>query len=102
MTTPRKNPAAVALGRLGGLKGGKTKGATKARSSEQARAAAMVRWGGLKVESRECQQCANFKDLGPTQDNHCICTYHLMGVTRTMHVAYESSKGTCFVPRDSV
>ena len=32
------------------------------------------------------------------QDNHCICTKHLMGVTRTMHVTYELTKGTCFSP----
>lgn len=49
------------------------------------------------VDERECQQCAHFKDLGPTQDNHCICTKHLMGVVRTMHACYEIAKGTlCF------
>lgn len=37
-----KNPAAVALGKLGGLAG---KGDAKARTSAQARAAAMKRWG---------------------------------------------------------
>jgi len=36
-----KNPAAVALGRLGGRAG---KGKAKARTTEQARAAAMKRW----------------------------------------------------------
>lgn len=46
MTTPRKNPAAVALGRLGGAAG---KGKAKARTSEQARAAAMARWGKRKA-----------------------------------------------------
>ena len=42
-----KNPAAVALGRLGGLKGGKAR-ATKLspeRRSEIARQAARARWG---------------------------------------------------------
>ncbi len=41
-----KNPAAVALGRLGGLKGGKArwKGTTKKERSEIARKAALVRW----------------------------------------------------------
>ena len=44
---PEKNPAAVALGRLGGLKGGKARAASltaKARS-EIARKAAKKRWG---------------------------------------------------------
>lgn len=41
-----KNPAAVALGRLGGLKGGKAraKNMTKKQRSEAARKAALVRW----------------------------------------------------------
>ena len=37
----RKNPAAVALGRLGGKAG---KGKAKARTTEQCRAAALARW----------------------------------------------------------
>lgn len=41
-----KNPAAVALGRLGGLKGGKARAATltKKRRAEIARRAARARW----------------------------------------------------------
>jgi hypothetical protein len=41
-----KNPAAVALGRLGGLKGGKARAAkmTKKQRSESARKAALARW----------------------------------------------------------
>ena len=41
-----KNPAAVALGRLGGLKGGRARAATltKARRAEIARRAAKARW----------------------------------------------------------
>jgi hypothetical protein len=41
-----KNPAAVALGRLGGLKGGKARweGTTKAQRSEAGRRAARARW----------------------------------------------------------
>jgi len=41
-----KNPAAVALGRLGGLKGGKAraKKLTKKERSEAARKAALARW----------------------------------------------------------
>lgn len=41
-----KNPAAVALGRLGGLKGGKARAAklTKEQRSEIARKAAQARW----------------------------------------------------------
>jgi len=43
---PQKNPAAVALGRLGGKKGGpaRAKKLTKKRRSEIARAAAQARW----------------------------------------------------------
>ena len=42
-----KNPAAVALGRLGGLKGGKARAAklSKKRRSEIAKKAARARWG---------------------------------------------------------
>lgn len=42
-----KNPAAVALGRLGGLKGGKARAAklSKAKRSEIAKKAANKRWG---------------------------------------------------------
>jgi hypothetical protein len=41
-----KDPAAVALGRKGGLKGGKARAAkmTKAQRSESARKAALARW----------------------------------------------------------
>lgn len=43
---PVKNPAAVALGRLGGLKGGKARAAnlTKEQRIESARKAAKARW----------------------------------------------------------
>jgi hypothetical protein len=42
-----KNPAAVALGRLGGLKGGlaRSRKLSKARRSEIAKKAALARWG---------------------------------------------------------
>lgn len=42
-----KNPAAVALGRLGGLKGGRVRAErlTSARRSEIAKKAALARWG---------------------------------------------------------
>ena len=45
--TPAKNPAAVALGRLGGLKGGKAraKKMSAEERSESARKAAKARWG---------------------------------------------------------
>lgn len=44
--SPQKNPAAVALGRLGGLKGGpaRAKKLTKEQRSESARKAAKARW----------------------------------------------------------
>lgn len=43
---PTKNPAAVALGRLGGMKGGKARAAklTKEQRSEIAKKAAAARW----------------------------------------------------------
>ena len=43
---PAKNPAAVALGRLGGLRGGKARAASlsKKRLSEIAKKAAKTRW----------------------------------------------------------
>ena len=45
--SPEKNPAAVALGRLGGLKGGpaRAKKLSKEQRSESARKAATARWG---------------------------------------------------------
>ena len=47
-TTPKgtKNPAAVALGRLGGLKGGKARAASlsKSKRAEIAKKAALARW----------------------------------------------------------
>jgi hypothetical protein len=44
---PKKNPAAVALGSLGGLKGGPARAAslTAKKRSEIARLAANARWG---------------------------------------------------------
>lgn len=47
---PEKNPAAVALGRLGGLKGGKSRAAklTKSRRIEIAKKAANKRWSQSK------------------------------------------------------
>lgn len=45
-TTPEKNPAAVALGRLGGLKGGKARAnkLTPEKRAEIAKKAAAKRW----------------------------------------------------------
>ena len=44
---PEKNPAAVALGRLGGLKGGKARAAKLSPQTRKqiARKAAVARWG---------------------------------------------------------
>jgi len=49
-----KNPAAVALGRLGGLKGGKAraKKLTKKQRSEAARKAALARWANKNREEK--------------------------------------------------
>jgi hypothetical protein len=51
---PEKNPAAVALGRLGGLKGGKARAAklTKRRRSEIAKKAAEARWIHAKDQGK--------------------------------------------------
>ena len=48
---PEKNPAAVALGRLGGLKGGKARAAklTPAKRKAIAKKAAAKRWGKTSV-----------------------------------------------------
>lgn len=49
---PAKNPAAVALGRLGGLKGGKARAEalTKSKRSEIAKKAAAARWAKNKTD----------------------------------------------------
>ena len=49
---PAKNPAAVMLGRLGGLKGGKARAAklSAERRKEIARKAAQTRWQSQKSE----------------------------------------------------
>ena len=51
--TPEKDPAAVALGRRGGLKGGKARAAALSpeQRAEIARAAARKRWGDKASES---------------------------------------------------
>jgi hypothetical protein len=50
----KKNPHAVALGKMGGSKGGKTRAAklTPEQLSESARKAALARWGGDKRKQR--------------------------------------------------
>lgn len=50
---PEKNPAAVALGRMGGLKGGKARAAslTPAKRKKIAKKAAQARWGKRKSET---------------------------------------------------
>lgn len=49
-STAKKNPAAVALGKLGGSKGGKARAAklSKKTLSEQASNAAKARWNAVK------------------------------------------------------
>ncbi|TXT23653.1 MAG: hypothetical protein FD138_3199 [Planctomycetota bacterium] len=51
---PKKNPAAVALGRLGGLKGGTARALvlTKKQRSEIAQKAAMSRWAKKKKTAK--------------------------------------------------
>jgi hypothetical protein len=52
---PPKNPAAVILGRLGGLKGGaaRAKSLSKKRRAEIAQKAATTRWKGHKAGTRK-------------------------------------------------
>jgi hypothetical protein len=56
--TPEKNPAAVALGRLGGLKGGNARAAsmTSERRKEIAQRAAKQRWANR--ESKDVESTA--------------------------------------------
>ena len=51
----RKNPAAVALGRKGGKKGGPARAAkmTAKERSESARKAVLARWAKAKVQEQE-------------------------------------------------
>ena len=53
--TPPKNPAAVALGRLGGLKGGKARAdrLTPEQRAEIARKGAQARWGNRTRTAEE-------------------------------------------------
>lgn len=53
MRSQQKNPAAVALGRLGGKIGGRATGKAKARSSAQARAAVNARWEKYRQRLRD-------------------------------------------------
>ena len=53
MNTPKKNPAAVSLGRLGGAAG---TGKAKARTSEQARAAVAARWAKYRAEVAKIEE----------------------------------------------
>lgn len=52
---------------------------------------------GIKVwdvDTRTCDGCQHFKDMGDFQTP--ICTKHHMIIGRKMHVTYKISKGTCF------
>jgi len=53
--TQKKNPHAVALGRLGGLKGGKARTGklTAEERSELARKAVLARWAKAKEKARQ-------------------------------------------------
>lgn len=60
-----KNPAAVALGRLGGLKGGhaRAKKLGKARLSEIGKAMAAARWAKRKALNHLAHQGSRYPDL---------------------------------------
>ena len=55
----KKNPHAVALGKLGGSKGGKTRAArlTAEQRSEIARKAVLARWAKDKKKANELKGC---------------------------------------------
>jgi hypothetical protein len=55
MVTKSKNPAAVALGRLGGLKGGKARAKilTPAQRKASAQNAAQARWAKKKTAAKK-------------------------------------------------
>ncbi|HMS43551.1 MAG TPA: hypothetical protein PKE69_25205 [Pyrinomonadaceae bacterium] len=55
---PEKNPAAVSLGRLGGLKGGKARAAklTSAERSEIAKKAAEMKWARYYEEKEKSKR----------------------------------------------
>jgi hypothetical protein len=55
MTKKRKNPHAVALGRLGGLKGGKARTAkfTAEERRELARKAVLARWAKAREKAQQ-------------------------------------------------
>lgn len=64
---PKKNPAAVALGRLGGLKGGKARAEKLSESEriESAKKAAQARWGNsAKHSTRESTKSTFGKGKG--------------------------------------
>jgi hypothetical protein len=54
MAKAKKNAAAVALGRLGGLKGGKARARklTREQRSESARKAVLARWAKAKKSAK--------------------------------------------------
>lgn len=67
-----KNPAAVALGRLGGLKGGAARAAALSpeQRTESARVAAVARWGA--AEGVSCVECRRvFKTVGGMGHHKC-------------------------------
>jgi len=55
---------------------------------------------GYKVDPRECQDCKHFKDMGMMQIP--ICNKLMMGVSRTMHVTFKETDGTCFEHNEEV
>jgi hypothetical protein len=59
-----KNPAAVALGKLGGVGG---TGKAKARTSEQARAAVAVRWAKTKRKPKRAARLPNIPSSATPQ-----------------------------------
>jgi len=63
----QKNPHAVALGRLGGLKGGKARRArlTAEQRRESARKAVLARWA--KVREKKVKSKKQNPDTGPSK-----------------------------------
>jgi hypothetical protein len=71
----RKNPAAVALGRKGGKKGGPARAAklTPTQRSESARNAVQARWGkGLRKQANQAKPAATTLDTSKKALHLCL------------------------------
>jgi hypothetical protein len=85
-----KNPHAVALGKLGGAKGGRARSQnlTPERRKEIARAAATARWtGGLPESLRSAFWQYRFEDLNAANDRELVF-WHVITGAKAEHVVW--------------